>query len=264
MTTTFELTTSAGKPYNIVLPAPKTDFSSKFVFSFAKSGSTLLNDLLFTYCPQMGVPVVSIFDQAFSQGLTTAEVRAESSKVFNSSGFIFSGFRHFPNFDLDVADNKCILLVRDPRDMAVSMYYSVTKSHVIPEGNDSLRRNREEALQKAIDEFVLDKIQSYVGQFRTYKEKLQGKQVKVYRYEDVIYDKVTWLGDVLDYLEIDKSSALLKNVVKQFDVIPDTENESQHVRQVHPGNYKKKLSEPAIEKLTEKARDFLNHYNYSI
>lgn len=264
MTSQFELTTSAGKPYNIVLPAPKPNFSSKFVFSFAKSGSTLLNDLLFTYCPQVGVPVVSVFDQAFSQGLTTAEVRAESSPVFDNSGFIFSGFRHFPNFDLDVAGNKCILLVRDPRDMVVSMYYSVTKSHVIPEGNDSLRKNREEALQKAIDEFVLGKMQSYVGQFNTYKEKLNGKDVKVYRYEDVIYDKSTWLGDVLDYLEIDKSPELLKNVVKQFDVIPDTENESQHVRQVHPGNYKKKLSGPAIEKLTEKAKDFLTYYNYPL
>lgn len=264
MTIKFELTTSAGKPYNVVLPPPKSDFSSKFVFSFAKSGSTLLNDLLFTYCPQMGVPVVSVFDQAFSQGLTTAEVRAESSEVFKNSGFVFSGFRHFPNFDLDVANNKCILLVRDPRDMVVSMYYSVTKSHVIPKGNESLRKNREEALQKAIDDFVLGKMQSYVGQFRTYKEKLQGKQVKVYRYEDVIYDKATWLADVLEYLEIEKSPALLKNVVKKFDVIPDSENETQHVRQVHPGNYKKKLSGPAIEKLTEKAKDFLTYYNYPL
>jgi len=264
MTTKFELNTTTGKPYNIVLPSPKPDFSSKFVFSFAKSGSTLLNDLLFTYCPQMGVPVVSVFDQAFSQGLTTAEVRAESSDVFKNSGYVFSGFRHFPNFDLDVGNNKCILLVRDPRDMVVSMYYSITKSHVIPEGNESLRKNREEALQEAIDEFVLGKMQSYVGQFRTYKEKLQGKQVKVYRYEDVIYDKARWLTEVLDYLEIEKSLPLLNNVVKQFDVIPDSENETQHVRQVHPGNYKKKLSEPAIERLTEKAKDFLSHYNYSL
>jgi len=264
MTTQFELTTSTGKPYNIVLPSPKANFSSKFVFSFAKSGSTLLNDLLFTYCPQMNVPVVSVFDQAFSQGLDTTNVRAESSAVFTNPGFVFSGFRHFPNFDLDVGANRCILLVRDPRDMVVSLYYSVTKSHVIPEGNESLRKNREQSLQKAIDEFVIDKMHSYVGQFKTYKEKLAGKQVKVYRYEDVIYDKATWLGDVLDYLEIDKSPALLKSVVQRFDVIPDTENETQHVRQVHPGNYKKKLSDSAIEKLTEKAKDFLTHYNYSL
>lgn len=122
MTTQFELTTSAGKPYNIVLPSPKANFSSKFVFSFAKSGSTLLNDLLFTYCPQMNVPVVSVFDQAFSQGLDTTNVRAESSAVFTNPGFVFSGFRHFPNFDLDVGANRCILLVRDPRDMVVSLY----------------------------------------------------------------------------------------------------------------------------------------------
>ena len=107
-------------------------------------------------------------------------------------------------------------------------------------------------------------MQSYVGQFRTYKEKLQGKQVKVYRYEDVIYNKEAWLAEVLDYIEVEKSPALLKSVVRKFDVIPDSENEAQHVRQVHPGNYKKKLSEPAIEKLTEKAKDFLTHYNYSL
>lgn len=38
------------------------------------------------------------------------------------------------------------------------------------EENESLRKNREEAPQKAVDDFVLGKMQSYVGQFRTHKE----------------------------------------------------------------------------------------------
>lgn len=262
MTTQFELTTSSGKPYNIVLPSPRPDFDSKFVFSFAKSGSTLLNDLLFTYCPQLQVPVVSVFDQAFSQGLTTTEVKDESATIFDKAGYIFSGFRHFPNFDLDVGHNKSILLVRDPRDMVVSMYYSVTKSHVIPQGNTTLKRNRDEALQKAIDEFVVSKMNSYVGQYQTYLQKLDGKKVKIYRYEDVIYNKNEWMSDVLDFLEIEKVPTLIKKVVQQFDVIPSSENEADHIRQVHPGNYKKKLSSETIELITVSASNFLKAFNY--
>lgn len=262
MTTKFELTTSAGKPYNIELPSPKPDFSSKFVFSFAKSGSTLLNDLLFTYCPQMGVPVVSVFDQAFSQGVDTKDVCDESAQVFNSQGYVFSGFRHFPNFDLDVEKEKCILLVRDPRDMIVSMYYSIAKSHVIPKGNESLQKNREDVLQRAIDDFAVNRINSYLRQCETYLQKLDMKRTKVFRYEDVIYNKREWMSDVLDILDVEKVPTLIKRVVQQFDVIPNSENEAEHIRQVHPGNYKKKLSSETIELVTASASNFLRAFNY--
>ena len=262
MTKEFNLNSASGKSYRVVLPTPKANFSSKFVFSFAKSGSTLLNDLLFTYCPQRNVPVVSVFDQGFSQGLNTVEIGMEAAECFQSSGYIFSGFRHFPNFNLKLGDNKCILLVRDPRDMVVSMYYSIAKSHYIPEGNNSLRKNREEAMQKHIDEFVQEKIKSYIGQFNGYRKNLADKQVKIYRYEDVIYTKQAWFEDVLDYLEVEKHPALIKAVVSQFDKIPQQEDEGQHIRQVHPGNYKKKLSPSTIDYLTDKAGGFLDYFNY--
>lgn len=262
MTTEFNFTTAKGKPYNVVLPDPKPNFSSKFVFSFAKSGSTLLNDLLFTYCQQRAVPIISVFDQGFSQGLTTAEIGQEAASCFERSGYIFSGFRHFPNFNMQLGNNKCIWLVRDPRDMVVSMYYSVTKSHHIPDGNESLRKSREEAMQKHIDDFVEEKINSYVGQFQTYRNQLANKQVKIYRYEDVIYDKKAWFADVLDYLEVEKQPSLLSAVVKQFDLIPEQEEEAQHIRQVHPGNYKKKLSKASIDSINTKASEFLSYFNY--
>lgn len=262
MNSKFNLTTKEGKAYDIDLPEPSPCFESKFVFSFAKSGSTLLNDLLFTYCPQVKVPVVSVYDQAFLQGVNTHEVGEEVEPILKKEGYLFSGFRHFPNFDFSTGKNKVVLLVRDPRDMVVSRYYSMAKSHVIPKGVEFLKKNREKAKLMSIDDFAIQHIKTYVAQQKKYARALEESTQKVYRYEDVIYEKENWLSDILKYLEIDRNPSLIRSVVKKFDVIPKAENEDLHIRQVHPGNYKKKLKPETIEQISNLASDFLRTFDY--
>ena len=130
----FSLTSISGKPYKLELPKPKSNFVSKYVFAFAKSGSTLLDNMLSVYCQHIDFPTFSLFNQAFDQGVATSDIGPESRFCFQRNGYLYTGFRHFPHYDLDLADSPAILLVRDPRDMAVSMYYSIMKSHVIPKG----------------------------------------------------------------------------------------------------------------------------------
>ena len=263
MTTELTLKSGSGKDYVVELPEPKPNFESKYVFAFAKSGSTLLDNLISVYCQQVNVPTFSLFNQAFGQGIVTANIGVEALRCFQPQGYLYTGFRHYPNFELDICKNKAIWLVRDPRDMAVSMYYSITKSHLIPKGLDGMQKTREEAEQTSIDDFVRKSIISYIRQFLVYQQKLQGKKVKVYRYEDIIYHKREWFMDVLDTLEIEIRPELVDAVVRRFDIIPDSEQSDQHVRQVHPGNFRKKLSSETIEIISSKASQFLKHYNYA-
>ena len=262
MTTELTLKSGSGKDYVVELPDPKPNFDSKYVFAFAKSGSTLLDNLISVYCQQVNVPTFSLFNQAFGQGLSTGELGNEALPCFEQSGTIFTGFRHYPNFELDICKNKAIWLVRDPRDMAVSMFYSVAKSHVIPKGNKTLEKLRQESQQFAIDVFALQRIDSYVGQFKRYRAKLTDKNVTIYRYEDVIYKKIDWLKQVIETLGIEFNRALLEQVVEKFNVIPSKEQEEQHIRQVHPGNYKQKLQPETIDKMNAKAAEFLGFFNY--
>ena len=130
----LDLVSKDGRRYKVTLPDPKPDLLSAYVFSFARSGSTLLNNIVTAYCSYLDIPTFSLFNSAFDQGIHTQSIQKDAAGCFEKTGYIYTGFRHFPAFDLDLTDVPAIWLVHDPRDMLVSLYYSVLKSHSIPDG----------------------------------------------------------------------------------------------------------------------------------
>ena len=42
----FQLTSATGKPYQVNLPEPKKGLKKAYIFAFAKSGSTLLDNMV--------------------------------------------------------------------------------------------------------------------------------------------------------------------------------------------------------------------------
>lgn len=236
-----QFTSKKGVVYSVQAPSTIENLSRCYVFAFAKSGSTLLENMLSTYCQIKNIPRFSIFDAAFSQGVGTADIDGDTRTLIERNGRIYSGFRHYPSFDLNVAEQKTLLLVRDPRDMLVSMYYSILKSHKIPKGNDSLAKQRVMTEQRNIDEDVLLRARSYLNQFNRYQKMLVDSQLITYRYEDVIYKKEEWFTHILNHFGLPIDQACIKTITKKFDIIPNDEKQSEHIRQVHPGNYLKKL-----------------------
>ena len=142
-----------GIEYQVELPEPLTGMRSAFIFAYIKSGSTLLNNMITCYCQALGIPTFSLFNSAFDSGVPTHEIMKDANICFNKEGIIYTGFRHYPSFELDLKGIKCVLLVRDPRDMLVSLYYSIVKSHVIPKNYEPLRESRQLASQQTIDKF---------------------------------------------------------------------------------------------------------------
>jgi len=258
----FQFCSRSGQEYNVTLPDPKPGLKSAFVFAFARSGSTLLNNMVTDYCKYIDAPTFSLFNTAFDQGIPTQDIMKDTSVCFVKSGYIYTGFRHFPAFGINIDGVPAAWLVRDPRDMLVSLYYSIRKSHVIPRGQEFFRRNREQAQKMGIDQFVITKAKIFVGQFEWYKEALAGSDVKIYRYEDFIYKKEEWLTDVVAKLGLQHNSKLVRDVASRFDIIPNAENENEHVRQVHPGNYTTKLTDRTIRTLNESLSGFLKYFRY--
>jgi len=83
-----------------------------------------------------------------------------------------------------------------------------------------------------------------------------------YRYEDVIYKKEEWLTDVVAKLGVKYDHRHLVNIAQRFNVIPAVENESEHIRQVHPGDHANKLTAQTIQALNELLSDFLQYFDY--
>jgi hypothetical protein len=250
-------------PYSVALPEPTPGQKSAYLFAYPKSGSTLMDNMVSNYCTRIDTAFFSLFGQAFSQGIRTPDIGRDAAVCFRSEGYVYTGFRHYPNFQLSIVDEPVILLVRDPRDMLVSLYYSIIKSHVIPKGNSELKEQREKATRQSIDAFVLQRASGYLHQFNRYENALGELDVTVYRYEDVIYDKQRWLRDMIKFIGLPEKADLIQDVASRFDIVPDSEHESQHIRQVHPGNHRVKLQKETISQLDRKLAPFLSAHGYS-
>ena len=88
------------------------------------------------------------------------------------------------------------------------------------------------------------------------------ENLKVYRYEDVIYEKVEWVNDMCKFLDIDIEAQNIKNVVSKFDIIPEKGKLTAHIRQVHPGNYKKYLTYETISIVNEQLNKVNEAFGY--
>jgi hypothetical protein len=260
---TLQFRSNGNRIYQVDLPPPLEGLTSAYLFSFHKSGSTLMDNMVRQYCAQFDIPTFSLFNAAFDAGIQTSQIMQDAAVCFSSIGRIYTGFRHYPAFDLDLADVQSILLVRDPRDMLVSHYYSVTRSHVVPAKHHEFQKRRHEALAMDIDEFVTRKADIYLNNFHRYQRKLPEKTLITYRYEDIIYKKAKWLKDIVKKLDLPRDRKLINKTAEKFDIFPGQEDQSKHIRHVHPGNYKTKLKPETIKFLNEKLSEFLRHYKYS-
>jgi hypothetical protein len=259
----LQFCSASGEKYRVELPAPLDGLQSAYLFSFHKSGSTLMDNMIRRYCKYSNVPSFSLFNSAFDSGIPTSGVMKDAAICFSKTGRIYTGFRHYPMFALDLTGVACVLLVRDPRDMLVSMYYSVAKSHVLPKGNLSFIKRRRQASRMTVDEFAIKKAPEYKRSLQIYREKLPAATLTTYRYEDVIYEKEVWLKDLVEKLGLPQNDELIRSTARKFDVFPEQENENEHIRQVHPGNYKRKLKQETIAVISETLEEFLDYYNYS-
>lgn len=244
---------------------PPGDFESFYIFAMHKSGSTLLNNMLMRVLGTCGIPQLALSELAFAAGLPENKILNPEEVIFER-GYCYRGYRSFPEYlsRFDLSAKKKILLIRDPRDMVVSNFFSYAQSHVIPQAGlvrDELLAKRQEAAGSRIDEFCLVDIADFIDEFSGY-EHLLNTNIRIYRYEDVIFNKAMWLQDMLTYLGIDAPAALISSVAQEHDVIPREERPDQHIRQVYPGNFRKHLQQETIEKLNARLRPILEKYRY--
>ena len=161
-------------------------------------------------------------------------------------GYVHSGFRspwllaYVRKYRL----NKKLLLVRDPRDIAVSYFFSMAKSHSLPQSGAA-----RDAVLKLRDSAVAEDPSSYViaGHVNEVFANLIafGQHASVYpnmtvvRYEDIIFDKPALARAICDTMGAQVSPAALAQIAERHDLRPSSEQPDQHVRQVTPGNYRK-------------------------
>ena len=251
----------------IDVPRP-ADLDSFFVFAMHKSGSVLLNNMIRDVCNYKNIPFINIPTCCFNNGIRFGVLDNRIDNLMKIRGYAYVGFRNFLPYktDFDFKKVKNILLIRDPRDMIVSQYFSAAYSHTIPKKGDVkdyLIERRENLQNMDIDLYASEYQKFVTRQFKRYETSLPVETTKLYRYEDVIFKKREWLRDMLDFLEMDIPVKIISKIAEKHDVMPEKEDSHKHIRQVVPGNYKKHLKQKTIDKLNEKMADILDCYGYN-
>jgi len=222
-----------------------------------------MHDLLSSYCALTQTPCFSLFDAVFAQGVATHRIGREAEVCFKDAARVNLGFRHYPFMSLNLDNSNLILLVRDPRDILVSLYYSVAESHEIPENHQTFANNRAIARSLDINSYCERYAPQIAAQHARYREAFdQAPQLRTFRYEDVVFDKAKWLREMVEIAGIKVVKRHVRKVAKRFDITPSHEMPNQHIRQVFPGDHRRKLSQETILVLNEVCGEMLRTYGY--
>jgi len=262
---TVSLQTIDGRDYGLDIPAPGNG-SSYFLFSLPKAGSTLLMNVMVDVNKTLGIPMIDLPTRLFTLGITPNDLKEDINQLWLANGYAYMGFRSFlPPMSFDFLKTKNILLIRDPRDILVSLYFSVRFSHRIPklEGAEHPMANTRRKLQKmGIDQYVLNAAPTVMRNYLAYSQHLPTETTRVYRYEDIVFRKREWLEDMLDFLDLKLSKSRIREIVDKHDIRPGVEDPTKHVRQVTPGNYNHHLDRVTVDKLDEILEPVLHTYQY--
>jgi hypothetical protein len=206
----------------------------------------------------------------FQQGAHVEDCPRTLLPFFERDGYVFSGFRQLwllhesPRF----RSATKLLLIRDPRDMAVSLYFSMRNSHPLPWSGPmrtGITRAREIATDRDVSSFVCegnaDNIFVRLAAFARQVESIPG--FKVFRYEDIIWSKRAWCAEIAQHLDMDLPEDVVNRIADRHDVRPDTERPDHHIRQVKPGNYQVHLDERAVRYVETQCKAAMKFFDYA-
>jgi hypothetical protein len=189
-------------------------------------------------------------------------------------GNVYGGLRDAPRALLNseiFRSGLKVLMVRDPRDALVSEFYSNAYSHPIPKESASggevaqmMVALRQQAIADGIDAYVLERAASIVRTIMEYAAVMQMTNTRVLRYEEVVLDKRRLIGAITDHFGWEAPETFIQRILSWADVRPAAEDPHAFIRQVTPGDHRRKLARATIVRLNQLLWPAMNLLGYPI
>ena len=228
----------------------------------------MLNEIMVECCKVAEVSTLNVPECFFYRGVEEVGIPDSTFDGLPKWGFLLHGYRFLPPFlrSPDLSAHKKVILVRDPRDIMVSLYFSNAHSHVLPpegELRDAMLAKRKELQETPIGEYSLGVDGEFIrDNFDLYAGLLDANSLVIH-YEDLVYEKLRVVGSILDYLNISIPQSRLEEIVAKQDLFPEQEDISEHVRQVHPGNFTNHFDQQRVAQLNDYFRDACASFGYA-
>lgn len=233
-------------------------------FSMNKAATQYTKQILRLCAEENGMVPVHINEYAyfsrfpFLTALNEEEMQGYQH-IFKPEGYLYSAFGGFVPGIPDLEKYKVILMIRDPRDVLVSWYYSIGISHSIPPASSNRKeeylRKRAMAQEMSIDEHVISESDRVFNILQNYQKYLLDHHPHVYitSYEEMTADFPVWLMNLLEAGDLELRADLREELIqKHLELKPKEEDVQKHIRKGRPGDYREKLSPETIEYLNEK------------
>jgi hypothetical protein len=243
-------------------------------FSVNKAATTYTKSILSRCALENGLVPVNINGYAFNSDFPfldhlSAQEMVRYHHIFKPAGYLYTVFGGMVEGIQDLDEFLRVLIVRDPRDVLTSEYFSMAHSHKPPRSGNKIQsftELRDFAQTVGIDQYVLDESDRVGRVYQRYLDLLLPRpSVYITTYEEMILDFQTWLESLLDYCELKISSQLKQQLLEEaLQSRPRKENISQHIRQAVPGDYERKLHAETIAHLNSVFSNILREFNYKI
>ncbi|MGA0369753.1 MAG: sulfotransferase domain-containing protein [Kiritimatiellia bacterium] len=261
----FPLETRMAKGKSLSLP----DQKSVLLFTLNKCASTFTPRVM-TYlnARTRKLPLVDFEGYYYNQSGEDFKTMMQRTpeRYFRPQGIMMAPLRRWypiPDFE----KYSAVLVIRDPRDILPSKYFSQASTHSVPFSPKKRKiffERRERVKNMSIDEFVHEWAPEIKSDFQEYTAMLDQYQVPVVRYEDIILDfenAMALFGKVFDY-ESSADEIEELRVIGGYDKPMGEENLKVHTRKRLPGDHKEKLKPETILYLDELFEPELKRFGY--
>jgi len=238
--------------------------TSVVVFSMHRSASTFMADFLKTLSKKSGMrhghidPMLE--SQKVNQNKPIRRISPGFAKKLSPTNMIYGPFRRYLPFP-DIKDYNAVMVLRDPRDVLVSLFYAQVFSHgppPDPKRKAAYLEKSRRAKQAGIDKTVLEWAQNMVRIYGVYMEAQKKHQIPLLTYGEMVTNFKVFLHKFLSICDL---SEFYDDMIRFDKFGVKKEDAYAHKRQVKPGDHRRKLKKATIKQLDERLGHIIRWLN---
>jgi hypothetical protein len=239
----------------------ESDDPSILFFTVKKSASTLMRDVV-AWANRRHLRLTHLNLAAYLWDSTDSPVydymSVHSAALFRDRGILYAPLRQYVDVS-HLRQARIICMLRDPRDVVVSGYFSARYSHRAPASpakKMAFLEQRQLLDRMSIDEYALGYATRLFPIYEAYRRNLE--RSKVLTYEEMWYHFDQWAAQLADLLGAHFSAADVAYLRRLADIDrPAGEDVRAHRRKGTPGDYRGKLTADASGRITDMFADTL-------